>query len=713
MSKWDKYRIEESGNRWDKYKIQAPDEMHGLNVTASEYPHKFMKGDGFLPFVGKSALKGISSIADVPSVLGSGMEAITNAGNKMYGTPVGMYGMGTYGQGKENPPNIRIDENALQTDYSSNIPTSSSLRATLKDKIGLDLEPHPSNPIQNILGNALEVGGSLLSGGALGNLAKPKSVIQNFLGSAKGVGGHLKNAALGSSIGGVSGVLQEGGLAPLESDVLSTASVPIIARFAKGAGAGIKGGKNLISPSKEHIDYKAARELQKYVPEQDVEKVIKNIEEGLPIINPTTAEVAGHSGLARLDRALSPNINGIGERYAANNQLLRRNLQEISPLSTDAEVLGEKISNSLYDNLNQKKQIRTEKTEPYLSALKANTNQVDISGIVSSLKEAGKYEKGKIKSAYTMAEKLLKTNSNPKNILRKFHANDNNSNPIPYEIHTTLSALNAEIESAIIAGNKREASALMNAKKIIEEGSSNIDEIAAYRKAFTDNSKPISAIEENPLMAKFIKRDPYNTEFKLPYEKVPDQIISGSKRDQRALYKEIKNDPAAIKAAKSSVLDKFLKTVETGALDNAGNPKLSNIKANKFLKENKNIISNFFNKDEIRKLHDVNKVLSRRQLISDASRAIGSNTPADLSLLAQLGKEVQHKIPGATFASDFLGSKLQQRMIPQLEKALLEPQYAKKLLQIKQREPWYRGNPYYTPTLTSILNRNTNKSEDK
>ena len=96
-------------------------------------------------------------------------------------------------------------------------------------------------------------------------------------------------------------------------------------------------------------------------------------------------------------------------------------------------------------------------------------------------------------------------------------------------------------------------------------------------------------------------------------------------------------------------------------------------------------------------------------MISDASRAIGSNTPADISLLAQLGKEVQHKIPGATFASDFLGSKSQRRIIPQLEKALLEPEYAKKLLNIKQLEPWYRGNPYYTPTLTNILSRNTNE----
>jgi hypothetical protein len=48
-------------------------------------------------------------------------------------------------------------------------------------------------------------------------------------------------------------------------------------------------------------------------------------------------------------------------------------------------------------------------------------------------------------------------------------------------------------------------------------------------------------------------------------------------------------------------------------------------------------------------------------------------------------------------------------IIPQLEKALLEPEYAKKLLNIKQRKPWYSGNPYYTPTLTNILNRNTNE----
>lgn len=699
MSKFDKYRttddIPKIPSKFDKYRELSGNT--GLNVTTAKYPHKFTKGDDFLPFVGKSVLKGVSSIADIPSGFGSGIEAITNAGNKMYGAPVGMYGMGTYGQGKENTPNIRIDENAPQTDYSSYIPTANSARAYLKDSTGLDLEPHPSTPMQNILGQGLEFGGAYLTGGILGNTLKPQSVLQRFLGSANGSVGHLKNAAMGSGIGAASGTLQESGLAPLESDVAAAISIPILARFGKGAAKGVSGIKNYISPSESHLDYKTALELQKYVPKEDIGTVLKNIEEGLPIINPTTAEVAAHSGLARLDRALSPNINGIGERYAANNQLLRRNLQEISPLASDPEILGERISNSLYDNLNQKKQIRAEKTESHLSALKANTNQVDVSDILKKLKEAGKHEKGKIKSAYSTAQKLLKDNSG--------------LNPIPYEINTTLSALNAEIESAVIAGNKREASALMNAKKIIEEGSSNIDQIADYRKAFADSSGPVSAIEENPLMANLIKRDLYNTEFKLPYEKVPDQIISGSKRDQRALYKEIKNDPAAASAVKSSVLDRFLKTAETGALDNAGNPKLSNIKANKFLKENKNIISNFFNKDEIRKLHNVNKVLSRRQMISDVSRAIGSNTSADISLLSQIGKEVQHKIPGSTMAVDYLGSRAKNKMIPYLEKALLEPEYASKLLQIKEQAPWYRGNWYSGPSIINIFDRYKESNE--
>jgi hypothetical protein len=685
MSKFDKYRnTNNAPSKFDKYR-ESSDDMRGLNVTVSKDPDRYKKGEGFLPTMGKSALKGMSSIADIPNLVAQGLEGLARGQAESERLKFEMMGY----------PGLDIETPEIDI-LSSHIPTSGDARNYIKDKVGLDLEPHPSNSIQRMLGTGFEVGGSLVGGGGVGNLAKPKSVIQNFLGSAKGPSGHLKNAALGTSIGGVSGALQEVGAGQLESDILAAASVPIIGKFGKGVGRAASNSKNFISPSKEHLDYKTARELQKYVPEQDVEGVIKKIDQGLPIINPTTAEATGHSGFARLDRALSPNINAIGEKYTANNQLLRSELQEISPLATDAEILGEKISNSLYDNLNQKKQTRTQKTEPYLSKLKSNPNQVDISSIISGLKEAGKYEKGKIKAAYTTAEKLLTTNSNPKS-------------PIPYEIHTTLSALSAEIESAVIAGNKREASALMNAKKIIEDGSSNINEIAAYRKAFSENSKPISTIEENALISKFVKRDKYNTEFKLPYEKVPDQIMSGSKRDQRALYKEIKNDPVALESAKSSVLDKFLKAAEMGTVDNAGNPRLSNIKGNKFLKENKNIISNFFDKDEIRKLHDVNKILSRRQMLSDVARATGSNTSADMSLLSEIGKEVKHKVPGATFASNFFGSKLKGRIMPKLEKALLEPEYAKELLNIKKREPWYNSNPFYTPTLTSILNRNANE----
>ena len=69
MSRWDKYRVEEDTkplNKWDKYKVTP---------VAPIVPEK--EGDSWPALIGKSALKGFSSIADLPALSAKATEKLS------------------------------------------------------------------------------------------------------------------------------------------------------------------------------------------------------------------------------------------------------------------------------------------------------------------------------------------------------------------------------------------------------------------------------------------------------------------------------------------------------------------------------------------------------------------------------------------------------------------------------------------------------------
>jgi hypothetical protein len=206
MSEWDQYKvsgIKPSVNEWDQYKVSA------------SKPQKTEKGDAWLPLIGKSALKGATAIADLPKLIGKGVEAFTNAGNKMYGAPVGMYGMGLKPTAVK--PNIEINQNAPQTNYSDYIPSTEDARKSFKKYAGIDLEPKPDSPAKNIVSRGIDFGTSMLPWAAP---AKGANLLQQFGNRATTVG---KGAAVGLG----SGVLQETGVNPLASDLIASAASPV------------------------------------------------------------------------------------------------------------------------------------------------------------------------------------------------------------------------------------------------------------------------------------------------------------------------------------------------------------------------------------------------------------------------------------------------------------------------------------------------------
>lgn len=165
------------------------------------------KGDSWPQLLGKSALKGLTSIGDVPRLVGEAVENITNAGSKMYGAPVGMYGMGLKGVSNAKP-NIRIDDSKPSTNYASNIPTTDDARKYLKQKTNIDLTPRADTPLKRIAATGAETAGSILP----------------FI--ASGGAGAINSLASAASIGTASGSLQEMGINPLAADIGSAVITP-------------------------------------------------------------------------------------------------------------------------------------------------------------------------------------------------------------------------------------------------------------------------------------------------------------------------------------------------------------------------------------------------------------------------------------------------------------------------------------------------------
>lgn len=222
MSKFDKYRTTDDRHKvpskFDKYRESVVTIKPYQNINSNAVSQSTI-GDSWGQVLPKAVGKFATEIAGLPNLVSKGIESITNAGNKMYGAPVGLYGMGTYGQGKENPPNIRIDKNAPQTDYAQLIPSTESINKGIQKYTGIDIEPHPSNAEQRIAYNALDFGLNTLPFTAISKAAKGASLLDKF----KKVG---KVAGEGSAIGGASGVLQEADVNPLVADVTASVITP-------------------------------------------------------------------------------------------------------------------------------------------------------------------------------------------------------------------------------------------------------------------------------------------------------------------------------------------------------------------------------------------------------------------------------------------------------------------------------------------------------
>ena len=206
VNKWDKYKIQPSqespANKWDKYKIMPSP------------PSQEETGDSWPALIGKSALKGVGYIADLPNLAAQGLEGLARGQAESDRRKFQL--MGYPGSDIETP---EIDI------LSSRIPTSGDVREYINTETGVDLEPRPTTGAQRIAMHATETASPA---GLVGFLGKGASLANKGLKAAA-------SARTGAGIGATSGVLQEGGVNPLAADLASSVVSPV--QIAKKAAS--------------------------------------------------------------------------------------------------------------------------------------------------------------------------------------------------------------------------------------------------------------------------------------------------------------------------------------------------------------------------------------------------------------------------------------------------------------------------------------------
>jgi hypothetical protein len=203
MSKWDKYEVKTSSNngpyahgatlvqptksRWDKYEVKT-------------LPEPKAKEDDWGKFAGKSALKGITGLADLPANLAH----LTERGGRSLGDYYRKLA------GKE----AKFDKGAENDTFS---PEKVDRPSKWIKKAGVDIEPEAGdNALKRIAGHGIEFASSA---GPFGMLGKATSGLNRL----SKIG---KQAAISGGVGATSGIAQEAGVNPLMADIGASVLAP-------------------------------------------------------------------------------------------------------------------------------------------------------------------------------------------------------------------------------------------------------------------------------------------------------------------------------------------------------------------------------------------------------------------------------------------------------------------------------------------------------
>ena len=615
----------------------------GYGLSEVEPTPAAEKGDSWSALIGKSALKGLTGLAGV----------FGNFQTQPQATPKTQEIIDKF------KANLSPQDRQM---LDSRMPNSQEIQGYLEGKSGLDLEPHPIGEGQRIASHGAEFAGGF---GPFGLASKGNLALKGL--------GAAKQAGVGAGIGSTSGVMQEMGVNPLVADLGASVAVP--AAFARGKNI----FANFTQEGRDNIaKNEAANILRKDIGEQNIPDVVGKLDYTSPIgAKPTTVELAENSGLSHRARTESPSLPDMHQRNALNDSIMREKISNIAPSSgLSDEIIGETIRNNLYSNLEKAKKVRAETTKPLYDKVQGLTDKITLPQTREYLKNEARYAEGDIKNNIKYINDTL----------------GKDADILPVQAVNKRKAITDRLSDVKGESSRR---ILKNVEQSILDDMSHIPEERIAREAYKDLSIPVSAIEEQNLLKKFVEKDKYSNNFVLSPEKIPSKILGSSLNDVKALMKQVEGSPETVNSLRSSIIDKLLKVSETSAINTAQGKalehNLSYNKLNNALSKYKPKLDLIFEKDQVELLEHVRHLLKKRNMVSTLGRAAGSNTQSQLTLL-----ELTSLPKGADFMNLVEGVPVLGKPISQVRnrtktiqdanirnlvgRALVEPQLAKELL---------------------------------
>lgn len=722
-----------SNNRWDKYRVPNDNLINSSDKWGKYKVNNIPQGDSWPSLIGKSALKGLTSLADLPKLAAQGLEGISNIATRSSYIPGNIYGIA-------NPD----FENAPQTNLAEYVPTSEDARKAINKYTGIDLEPHPTTGAQRVVSHAAEFAGGV---GPFGMIGKGTGLVN------KGIGA-LKAARTGATIGATSGALQEGGVNPLVADIGSFLAIP----------AASASTKNILNKfSKSHRDLKTkekvANALKKQIGEENIPTVLENIQkykrQKKPInLQPTTPELAQDVGLSRLYRTQS-NLESIPGRYKENDIKLQEALRNIGTTGLEESVKGDILREPFIERFAKKKARRTKLTEPLYEDLEAIQEGINPKTARNLLKEEisvaspnvraplEKYLKNlnrnevseldlnKIKDLNNTLKNIDKeyVNLNPNAvtelkapILAELKEVESRILPRPIQIENTIQELGDKVNALSRTGENNAARRYGAIKKAYEEDLAQNPGGLKHRTEYARLSKPINEIETSSLLNAFVKenKDVNKLEgFVAPSEKIPQLVLNADLPNTKILINKSKANPDILNAIKGVYIDELLQksTLSSG---NFSYDKANKFLNNKIMKEKIGVI---FNQKEKAKLKQFLDTLEKRNKIETMGKVSGSDTHQKLKVdnefnqsLGNLGK-IAEKLAIHNTGTGKLGELLlntskdainrvkNARYNNVLEEALLNPTYFKNLIKEERKPKAFKDfyQPYLIPLGNTIL----------
>ena len=617
----------------------------GYGLSEVEPTPAAEKGDSWPALIGKSALKGLTGLAGV----------FGNFQTQPQATPETQKIIDKF-KGNLSPQDRQM--------LDSRMPNSQEIQGYLEDKSGLDLEPHPIGEAQRIASYGAEFAGGF---GPFGLASKGNLALKGL--------GVVKQAGVGAGIGATSGVMQEMGVNPLVADLGASVAVPSALTRGKNIFA------NFTQEGRDNIaKNEAANILRKDIGEGNIPDVVGKLDYTSPIgARPTTVELAENSGLSHRARTESPSLPDMHQRNALNDSIMREKISNIAPSSgLSDEIIGETIRNNLYSNLEKAKKVRAETTKPLYDKVQGLTDKITLPQTREYLKNEARYAEGDIKNNIKYINDTL----------------GKDADILPVQAVNKRKAITDRLSDVKGESSRR---ILKNVEQSILDDMSHIPEERIAREAYKDLSIPVSAIEDQNLLKKFVEKDKskYSNNFVLSPEKIPSKILGSSLNDVKALMKQVEGSPETVNSLRSSIIDKLLKMSETSAINTASGKSLehnlSYNKLNNALSKYKPKLDLIFEKEQVELLEHVRDLLKKRNMVATLGRAAGSNTQSQLTLLQLTslpkGADFMNLVEGVPVLGKPI-SKMRDRskaiqdanIRSLVGRALVEPELAKELL---------------------------------